>query len=145
MRALPPASGFAVNGVGLGTVAQAAIRAARARRGEAAPMAEPMPAVSNAGRLATVLRGYPLPLLTLEMERLAQIAAIHRENVEGLAYGRTYGDHSLAALDPAPCLLPILAEATQRADMAGALADLLRAMIGRETAVSHALTEGAGV
>ncbi len=147
MGALPPVPGYSLNGVGLGTIAQAAIREARERRAQSNAVALPAPAPpANAlGQLRDLLRGHTVPMLYIEATRLANLAAIHRENCEGLAYGRPYGDRDLARIDPAPCLLPILAEAALRADMAGALADLLKAMIGHEADVGQLLAGGSSV
>lgn len=155
MPAPPP---FSVDGVPIRLVAADAIRQARAaldarRRTALAPVAAiPLPGEAGAAalppacpRLARITRTFLLTELRLDALRVAAEAADMRDHIEGLAAGRSYGDPDLYGLTPADFAARFLPEARARAERAGAIADLLLALIGREAALEIVLTEGAGV
>lgn len=155
MPAPPP---FSVDGVPLRLVAADAIRQARAaldaRRRFAlaldAPTLLPIEPVAVAPlppcpRLARITRAFLLAELRTDALRVAAEAADMRDHIEGLAAGRSYGDPDLYGLTPADFAARFLPEARARAERAGAIADLLLALIGREVALETVLTEGAGV
>lgn len=155
MPAPPP---FSVDGVPIRLVAADAIRQARAaldakRLATLAPVAPVLPQCEPAAvaslpacpRLARVTRAFLLSELRIDALRVAAEAADMRDHIEGLAAGRSYGDPDLYGLTPADFAARFLPEARARAERAGAIADLLLALIGREAALEIVLTEGAGV
>lgn len=155
MPAPPP---FSVDGVPIRLVAADAIRQARAaldakRLATLAPVAPVLPQgepvavapLPACPRLARVTRAFLLSELRIDALRVAAEAADMRDHIEGLAAGRSYGDPDLYGLTPADFAARFLPEARARAERAGAIADLLLALIGREAALEIVLTEGAGV
>ena len=151
-----------VSGQPIGAFVRSVVQGLRARRAEAAAQAATehadlramLGAASEATveptavaflHLALATRGHGLAELAIEAARLAHEAALHVEHIEGLTYGRTYGDPALRGVEPARCLVALLTQARKRADQLGAIADLLRALVGREAALDDVLTGGAGV
>lgn len=129
--------------------ARAAIAARQAATTPAAapPRSEPVAAAAlpTCPRLARITRAFPLTELRLDALRVAAEAKDMRDHIEGLAAGRSYGDPDLYGLTPADFAARFLPEARARAEKAGALADLLLALIGREAELETVLTEGACV
>lgn len=155
MPAPPP---FSVDGVPIRLVAADAIRQARAaldakRRAALTPAAPALPQgepvvvapLPVCPTLARISRTFLLAELRIDALRVAAEACAMRDHIEGLAAGRSYGDPDLYGLTPADFAARFLPEARARAERAGAIADLLLALIGREAALETVLTEGAGV
>lgn len=165
---LPPMnSDIRAGGLPIRLLAEDAIRRARAALGK--PVAAPAPAapveppelppaeepaaaivavVTDAPAvpalvLAQSLRGFTVLDLYIEARRRAGEMAVEAEHLEGLAAGRTYGDRSLLPGFATPESYRIAAfEAKRRAEMAGATADFLRAMLGREATLTDLLMGG---
>ncbi|QGY01493.1 hypothetical protein MMSR116_05935 [Methylobacterium mesophilicum SR1.6/6] len=98
--------------------------------------------VADGRALEQTLRGFTLLDLYVEARRAALDAAFQHEHLEGLAAGRTYGDKQLQPgfLTPESYRLAA-AEAKRRAEMAGALVDFLRELLGREGAIAGLLAD----
>lgn len=169
VMALPPGDGgIRVGGLPIRLLAQDAIRRARdvlthrdavaapplppappmgdlpASTSDAVPAAVPVATLPDVGSdaLTRTLRGFSILDLYVEAKRAAMAEAADFEHLEGLAAGRTYGDRSLAGLITPDSYRLAAAEAKRRAEMAGATADFLRGLLGREGAL-NAMLDGA--